>query len=625
MKKNKSFYTVSPLFFDNFLFISLVYLYHSRAIIKDLSISEPFQYRYFNTLVVFLIYFSVYYLLLLLHKIFMILKVKAEMTGIVFQYLSWFAVSVLTIFLFIDCNTFVTMKLHLYSPFMIDNLLKADVFKELNFGINTILTFAGFFVLVFGINFLFLHILKKMEDFFEAFGKILNLVFLTLFISVSGVILFNSSTIAESDYSDPIPFFNPVYTFFPTKFSSAEDVREMEVYYPYKKFADVKLNNKKDILYILVESLRSNVFNEKYMPRTYQFFKEQGCITSKYHHSGELSTIYGVFSFLYGLNIHHYYPFYFSGDRSVPIKILLNNGYKTLGLAASGLKRWSIHSDVLIDQFDLYREFRGKEWRADKQMVDWTAKYINQINDDKPRFYFMFLNSTHHNYFYPEEFEKYTPVIDVNFNYFRGASLRNRKDEVWNRYLNATGFVDHKIGKLLESFKDRIENGELIVVVSGDHGEEFWDHGSLGHGKISNNPRSQVPLMICLPDSEPKEVLLSSHTDIFPTIIEYLGTTPDLPPDKWSNGTSLLNTIPKDRYIVVGGFDFPRRSQEVTLINNYGKLFLRKTTSSIDSKNFFNVIKRTALDDVETTDRKLYQKLDPMMDRFAEDMNKFFK
>ncbi len=624
MRKSNPLNKVLPLFFDNFFFIFLVYLYYSGVIIKDLSISEPFRYRYFNTLVVFFIYFSVCYTLFLLHKI-VGLKFKGERHSLIFQYLSWFAVSVLTIFLFIDCNTFVTMKLHLYSPFMIDNLLKADVFKELNFGINTLVTFAVFFVLVFGINFLFLHILRKMEDFFEAFGKILNLVFLTLFISVSGVILFNSSKIAESDFREPIPFFYPVYTFFSTQFSSVENVKEMEVNYPYEKFAEVKLNNKKDILYILVESLRSDVFNEKYMPRTYRFFNEQECITSKYHHSGELSTIYGVFSFLYGLNIHHYYPFYFSGDRSVPIRILSNNGYKTLGLAASGLKRWSVHSDVLVDQFELYREFRGKEWRADERMVRWTKKYISGIKDDRPRFYFMFFNSTHHNYFYPEEFEKHLPTIDVNFNFFRSASLRNRKDEVWNRYLNATGFVDHKIGEMLESFKDKIDSGELIVVLSGDHGEEFWDHGSLGHGKISNNARSQVPLMICLPGSESKEVLLSSHTDIFPTIIDHLGTTPKLDPAVWSNGISLLGTIPEDRYIVVGGFDFPRRSEEVTLINNYGKLFLRKTTSSIDSKNFFNVIKRTDLDDNEISDKKIYKKLDPMIGRFSVDMNKFFK
>jgi membrane-anchored protein YejM (alkaline phosphatase superfamily) len=508
---------------------------------------------------------------------------------------------------------------------MIDNLLKADVFKELNFGMNTILTFAGFFILVFGINFLFLYILRKMEDFFQSFGKILNLVILTLFISVLGVIAFNSGKIAESDYSEPIPFFNPVYNFFSAGFSSGENMREMEVNYPYEKFADVKLSAKKDILYILVESLRSDVFNEKDMPLTYRFFKEQGCITSKHHHSGELSTIYGVFSFLYGLNIYHYYPFYFSGDRSVPIKILANNGYETLGLAASGLKRWSVHSEVLIDQFDLYKEFRGKEWRADSQMVKWTKKYVEKVKDNRPRFYFMFFNSTHHNYFYPEEFEKNTPVIDVKFNYFRGASLRKKKDEVKNRYLNASSFVDYKIGELLESFQEKINKGDLIVVLSGDHGEEFWDYGSLGHGKISNNARSQVPLMICLPGTELKEVFLSSHTDIFPTIIDYLGTTPELDPAVWSNGISLLGDLPEERYIVVSGFDFPRRSEEVTLINQHGKLFLTKTTSSIDSKNEFKINKRTDLNDVDIEERKMYQKLDPMVDKFSLEMNKFFK
>jgi len=613
-----------PLFFDNFFFILIIYLYYSGVVIKDLSINESFQYRYFNTLVVFSVYFSVYFILFLKYKL-VIMFIKNSAVSTVFEIISWIAVSILTIFFFIDCNTFVTMKMHLYSPFMIDNLLKADVFKELNFGINTILTFAGFFILVFGANFFFLYILKKMEDVLEKIGKILNFVFLTLLISVLGVIVYNSTKITKSDYSEVIPFFNPVYDFFPTGFSSVENLREMEVNYPYRKFADIKLNNKKDILYILVESLRSDVFNEKYMPKTYSFFKEQGCITSKYHHSGELSTIYGVFSFLYGLNIHHYYPFYFSGDRSVPVKILSNNGYKTLGLAASGLKRWSIHSDVIIDQFDLYKEFKGKEWEADNQMVAWTSKYITNIKDEKPRFYFMFFNSTHHNYYYPDEFEKHTPVIDVKFNYFRGASLRNRKEEVFNRYRNAVGFVDYQVGKLLDSFKEKIEKGELIVVLSGDHGEEFWDYGSLGHGKISNNSRSQVPLMICLPGVEPKEIVLSSHTDVFPTVIDYLAADPELDPEVWSNGISLLREIPFDRYITVSGFDFPRRSQEVTLINRYGKLFLTKTSASVDSINFFEIKKRTDLDDLDLKNEDLHNLIDPMIEEFSKDMSKFFK
>jgi glucan phosphoethanolaminetransferase (alkaline phosphatase superfamily) len=624
MKKKNPFPLLIPVFFDNFLFITVVYLYYSGAVAKDLSIANLSQYRFFNSLTIFFLYFLLYHFLFVSYNI--VKKfLKSGVVETVFEISAWFFVSVLTIFLFIDCNTFVTMKMHLYSPFMIDNLLKADVFKELNFGMNTILTFAGFFLIVFGFNRLSLYVFKKTGDILFRAGKVLNIFSAVLFMFATVTLIINSKTISESDFDELIPFFTPVHSFLSSGKEVEGDVRELEVYYPHEKFADVKLNKKKDILYILVESLRSDVFNENTMPNLYRFSKDNGCITSRYHHSGELSTIYGVFSYLYGLDIHHYYPFYFSGSRSVPIKILSNNGYKTLGLAASGLKRWSVHSDVIVDQFDLYREFRGKQWRADRQMIDWTKKYVKKIKDETPRFYFFFFNSTHHNYFYPDEFEKHSPVIDVDFNYFRGASLRNRKEEVFNRYLNAVGYIDHLFAELIESFRDKIEKGEMIVVFSGDHGEEFWDHGSLGHGRISNNSRSLTPLMLCLPGIEQKEMFLSSHVDVFPTVIDYLGTYPELKSEKWSNGISLLGEEPRDRYVTLGGFDFPRRSGEVTLINRHGKLFLKKTTATIDSKNYFEIIKRTDMDDNTVNSQEYIEKLDSMMDRFSVDMNKFFK
>lgn len=526
------------------------------------------------------------------------------------------------LFFFIDVQTFVTTGMHLYSPFVIDNLVQNNIFNELHFEFNTLFTFFVFFAGVFIVNTALFFSLKKFQEKLNVlkYFSYLSITILSLsFVGIFAFFIIKGNAISKDEGNETIPFFNDAYSFLHSKDSS--DLVKLNVNYHYKNLADIKLEKKPDILMIFVESLRKDVFNEEFMPLIYNFAKDK-CITSRNHHSGELSTIYSTFAFLYGLNIHHYYPFYFAKTRSVPIQMLKNNGYLTIGAAASNLKDMSIHSAVLYDQFDKYREFFDKDWKKDRKMVDWIKKLSSDKNEISPRFYFTFFQSTHHNYYFPPEFEKHTPVIESDFNFFKGAALKEKKSEVKNRYLNAVGYVDSLVFELLNHFKDKIDAGEMIIALAGDHGEEHWDTGTLGHGKISNNFRSRVPFMLCLPGVDAKEVELSSHVDILPTIISYLNPKPAIDIKTWANGISLIDEIPQNRYITVGGFDFPRRSDEVTLINSHGKLFLKKTNDSINPENKFKVLKRTDLED--NPDKNLSKELDWMIDDFAVDMNRFF-
>lgn len=527
------------------------------------------------------------------------------------------AVSVVSIFYFVDVQTFSTTGMHLYSAYVIDSLVQENIWNELHFKGNTLISFFLFFGVVITLNYVLYFLFNRLENrFFKYFGRTALVITSVAFMSSVVFFIAFSGKISKDEGNETVPFFDEFHSLLSN--DAATRIKKLKPNYPYRTLASVTLSKKPDILFIFVESLRDDIFNDQYMPLTHSFSNR--CITSKHHHSGELSTIYSTFSILYGLNIHHYYPFYFSKSRSVPIQILKNNGYLTIGAAASNLKGMSIHSAVLHDQFEMFKEFYDAGWKKDRKMVDWMKELSADKSKDRPKFYFMFFNSTHHNYYYPPEFEKHTPVISQDFNYFDGASLKDRKSEVWNRYLNAAAFIDSLVFETLEHFKSKIEAGEMIIAFAGDHGEEFWDAGALGHGRRSNNFRSQTAFMLCIPETQAKTVGLSSHVDIFPTIIKYLNPTSNL--QKWSNGVSLLEDAPSRRYIAVGGFDFPRRSPEVTLISDKGKLLLKKTTDSINPDNKFTVLKRTDLED--KPGNSLANELDWMIDRFAVDMNAFF-
>lgn len=79
-------------------------------------------------------------------------------------------------------------------------------------------------------------------------------------------------------------------------------------------------------------------------------------------------------------------------------------------------------------------------------------------------------------------------------------------DFVRSLYDEEVHFTDAGIGRLLRAV-DRLGIDErTVVVVSADHGEEFWERGALGHAHTLHEELVRVPLMIRGPGLEPRVV-----------------------------------------------------------------------------------------------------------------------
>jgi len=100
-------------------------------------------------------------------------------------------------------------------------------------------------------------------------------------------------------------------------------------------------------------------------------------------------------------------------------------------------------------------------------------------------------------------------------------------------------YHDHHLATILEALDRRGLAEETIVVFTSDHGEEFFDHGSVGHGHSVYEELLRVPLMIRLPgwtDGGFRTAEVAGLVDVAPTLFDGLG----LPiPDDLS-GRSLL-------------------------------------------------------------------------------------
>jgi arylsulfatase A-like enzyme len=85
------------------------------------------------------------------------------------------------------------------------------------------------------------------------------------------------------------------------------------------------------------------------------------------------------------------------------------------------------------------------------------------------------------------------------------------------------------------------------VVLTADHGEEIFDHGSFEHGHTAYQELLHVPLMMWGAGIEPERIPTPvSHVDLFPTLLDAAGLA--LPGDR--PGISLLGLLELEEHAV---------------------------------------------------------------------------
>ncbi|MFH1279161.1 MAG: sulfatase-like hydrolase/transferase [Candidatus Eisenbacteria bacterium] len=98
--------------------------------------------------------------------------------------------------------------------------------------------------------------------------------------------------------------------------------------------------------------------------------------------------------------------------------------------------------------------------------------------------------------------------------------------------------VDHEFGRFLGRLDSLDLSEETVVMVTADHGEEFWDHGKFEHGHTLYEELLHVPFLLRAPGRpfEPEIGRLVGLVDVMPTLFDLLG----LPVDPGFQGESLL-------------------------------------------------------------------------------------
>ncbi|MDP3678827.1 MAG: sulfatase-like hydrolase/transferase, partial [Methylotenera sp.] len=283
-----------------------------------------------------------------------------------------------------------------------------------------------------------------------------------------------------------------------------------------------------NIIWLTSESWRADSLDEKVMPHSWEFAKNAARFTRNY--STGNGTRMGVFGMFMGLPGNYWFPFLEARRGAAFIDVLQQQQYQ-MSLYTSAKFSYpefekTIFAQVPSEQLHETRTPRSG-WENDRDNVSDLLSFIDKRDPAKPFFTFMFFESPHARYYFPPESVIATPFRDdLNYATLSKTALRNDIVPIKNRYINSVHHLDMQYGRIFEYLKTHQLLDSTIVILIGDHGEEFMEHGFWGHNSTFVDQQVRTPLVIYAPGMKPvASDQMTSHMDVIPTIMPLLGVT----------------------------------------------------------------------------------------------------
>ncbi|MBQ0030375.1 MAG: DUF3413 domain-containing protein [Bacteroidales bacterium] len=306
----------------------------------------------------------------------------------------------------------------------------------------------------------------------------------------------------------------------------------------------------KNIIFITLDSWTKASFDSINCPNIYTFSKK--CSLFEHHYSGGNCTRNGVWSMLYGIPGYHWYNFKKKEIRPVLIDELERQGYKFGIYPSASLQNPDFTKTAFAHLNNININTKGsKAWERDSILVD---NFIadSQSSNDSLHFMFFFFDSMH-SMIMPEN---WNAPFQPTWDYPQYLTINNETDPkpFVNLYRNMLYYIDHQFKRIIDELerKDLLKNS--IIIVTGDHGQEFNENGKCfwGHNGNFSVEQIQVPLLYFDADRQPKTYThWSSHRDIAPTLLhDELGVTNDT--KDYCSGHFLWDTTERTRMVTDG-------------------------------------------------------------------------
>ncbi len=236
-------------------------------------------------------------------------------------------------------------------------------------------------------------------------------------------------------------------------------------------------------------------------------------------------------------------------NRMTLAEILRRNGYQTWGIFTAPflLPRWGFDQgfDVYHDATLFDRNLDGPEMLRASERGRTTPGALDKVEgllsgDHKsPFFLFLHLFDVHPDFDPPPPYDRmFDPDYDGLLN---GLDIMNNPavredmdqrdlDHLIALYDGEIRFVDEMgVKRILSLLEKKNLLSRTIVVITSDHGEEFFEHGVFGHRQNLYDTTLRIPLILWCPGLVPSGLVIEEQVriiDIMPTVLDLLGMEP---------------------------------------------------------------------------------------------------
>ncbi|MFS8564189.1 MAG: sulfatase-like hydrolase/transferase [Rhabdochlamydiaceae bacterium] len=404
---------------------------------------------------------------------------------------------------------------------------------------------------------------------------------------------------------------------------------------PKEKVVLAKLNQialptvrKPNIFLFVIESLRADFVTKEIAPAITHFREKNTAFPDAF--SSANGTHPAWFSIFHGR-----YPFYwekmqppFWKEGSIPLSILKKMGYKIHLYSSARLSYYQMDEILfgedkhLADSMNLfYRDDTGEPWESDAQCFQKLESDIESWKNEEGHIFLTFLDGTHFDYSWPKVDKlKFEPIVD-QIDYLKVSYSKEDLESIKNRYRNAIFYID----SLFDSFVtklDQLQMGEeAIVVVTADHGEEFFEEGNIFHASHLSSMQTQVPLYYRfgkgLKPVLPLQTSFTSHVDIFPSILDYV-CKENLFAD-WFDGESIFRDK-KRAFVITARYNASRAPYEFFIHNGKSKI----TARFMNQKNIYKSNVLQVISKKDSKDRNMPFEIDLITQEFGDAFEHLF-
>lgn len=324
-----------------------------------------------------------------------------------------------------------------------------------------------------------------------------------------------------------------------------------ELQYPLHELRVEPPSQKTSVVFILIDSWNRRALTEECMPRLAEIAANEQYYMN--HMSCSNGTRYSVFGLFTGLQ-PYYWPV-FQGSHQSPLLVdqLLSQGYQFRAYPSATLQSPPFSRVLFQHVPDLRTKTPGlTPYERDHRLTShFIADLSSMAATGEPFFAFLFYDMPH-SLIWPEDQPKhFTPAWD--YADYAALNVNTPVEPFWNLYRNLCHATDSLVGQVVDALKRYRLYDRTLLVVTGDHGQEFNENHNNYWGHSSNFSVHQVgvPLIMHQPGKPAaRHRYRTTHYDIVPTLMhDYLGVLN--PPSDYSAGRLLNDSTPR-RWQFVG-------------------------------------------------------------------------